>query len=273
LDATEQQVKFGDGRMTVAERIAARMNDMPDAMIRAARYCTQHPDRVVDQSIAELSDAASVGQASIVRLCKLLGYAGFRDFKRELVADMARDRGFMAARNALTADVDIDRLNAALQVSIQATCEHLVKAEVDAVAAGISASGRVIAFGSGASALCASLFAFRMIALGLPVFAIDNSRMAQLAAAALSKGGFAVAISFSGVTLETLDFLRKAKASGAQTLAITARESSEIARTADHVLPFHLSDQQSGEGSLRFVAPFLTVAEVLADSLIRQRGN
>lgn len=107
-------------------------------MIRAARYCTQHPDRVVDQSIAELSDAASVGQASIIRLCKLLGYAGFREFKRDLVADMARDRGFMAARNALTSDVDIDRSNASLQVSIQATYEHLVKAEVDAVATRIA---------------------------------------------------------------------------------------------------------------------------------------
>ena len=70
-------------------RLDRTIDRYPGALARAAQYIVENPEKVVYQSLAELSDYAKAGQASIVRLCRELGFEGFTEFKLALSADLA----------------------------------------------------------------------------------------------------------------------------------------------------------------------------------------
>ncbi|MBR3352129.1 MAG: MurR/RpiR family transcriptional regulator, partial [Erysipelotrichaceae bacterium] len=53
-----------------------------------ANYIISNPDRVTKMSIHELAKESYSSTSSIVRLCKNLGYSGFKEFKHALLAEL-----------------------------------------------------------------------------------------------------------------------------------------------------------------------------------------
>ena len=70
-------------------RLQSAFDRYPNALVRAAQYILENPEKVIHQSLAELSTYSETGQASIVRLCQELGYDGYTQFKIALSADLA----------------------------------------------------------------------------------------------------------------------------------------------------------------------------------------
>ncbi len=264
------------GKNSVADLIARRIDDMSGAVARIGRYVSLYPERVINQTIVELGEATNTGQATIIRFCRLLGFHGFRDIKLALVDDIATERNFVSGQAKANADLGIERLNSSLQLSIQKTAELVDVADMATLARAISATPRAVVFGGGVSQICASLLEYRLLRLGVPVFCVTDSRLAYIAAQKLPANGMAFAVSLSGITADTLDFMKAAQEAGAKTVAITAREKGPLADIADHVLPFHLPGPWPMEGSIRYIAPFVVVVEALAqaldDEMLERRG-
>ena len=55
----------------------------------AVTIILNHPDRVIGKSIHEFADLAYASPATIIRLCRKLGCAGYRDFQHALVYENA----------------------------------------------------------------------------------------------------------------------------------------------------------------------------------------
>ena len=56
---------------------------------RVLNYLLEHEDEIQNLSIAQISEAADVSKATVVRFCKSLDFNGLKDFmKRERVPDM-----------------------------------------------------------------------------------------------------------------------------------------------------------------------------------------
>ena len=68
------------------------IDEMPEALSRIGKYILDNPERVVRSSLGELAVLAQSGEASVVRFCKHLGYAGYRDLKIALTAELASQR-------------------------------------------------------------------------------------------------------------------------------------------------------------------------------------
>lgn len=65
-----------------------RMQDFTHAEQEIARYVLDHLDDVAQMNIGELSDATYTSTATVVRLCRKLGLAGYRDFRIELAREV-----------------------------------------------------------------------------------------------------------------------------------------------------------------------------------------
>ena len=52
-------------------------------------YVSAHPHEVVGLSVRGLADATFSSPSSILRFCKRLGFAGYKEFQRELIAELA----------------------------------------------------------------------------------------------------------------------------------------------------------------------------------------
>jgi DNA-binding MurR/RpiR family transcriptional regulator len=56
---------------------------------RIAAYALSHPHKVIYHTVTELAEASGTSEASVIRFCRDLGYAGFQDFKLALAVDLA----------------------------------------------------------------------------------------------------------------------------------------------------------------------------------------
>ncbi|WP_454856800.1 ATP-binding cassette domain-containing protein [Rhizobium binxianense] len=84
----------------ILDRLQQDLDGLPNALARIAKYILENPEKVLHQSVAELGEFSGSGEASIVRLCRHIGFAGFRDFKLALAAEVGRPRlGAVLAAN------------------------------------------------------------------------------------------------------------------------------------------------------------------------------
>lgn len=235
------------------------------ALARAAQYIVENPEKVVFQSLADLSDYSEVGQASIVRLCRKLGYDGFTDFKLALSADLAlRD-----ARSPETEDSPdpLSRIAGLLCASITETRALQEDARLRRVADRLAASVRIDLFGAGVSGIIGELISYRLLRLGYHATAMRDPVLAHEVSSGLGADATAIAVSQSGTTPDTVKFLKHARDAGAFTIALTCHPKSALARVAWETLVMARLHEPSYGGSITDVPRAVLVAEALAQVL------
>lgn len=77
--------------MAVLEALRAK-RDFTAAERDLADYILQDPDTVARMGIADLAQAAYKSNATIIRLCRKIGSAGWREFRLNLAADLEKER-------------------------------------------------------------------------------------------------------------------------------------------------------------------------------------
>ncbi len=253
-----------DGR---SSRPLAILNSMLDtlspALARAAKYVLENPEKVVRYSLKEWSAFAKAGEASIVRLCHVAGTAGVSEFRIRVAQELAlRD----AAENAVSQQEPgyLDRMAEGCAHSIMDTVAAVDRAVLERVSQSLATKIRIDIFGSGVSGIIAELFSYRLLRAGLNAHAIRDPTLAHEVANGLGSQAAAVGISESGATLETVEFLKGARANGALTVAITCNVRSALARQADAVVPIAKLRLPGYGGTIATVPRAVLIAEAIA---------
>lgn len=215
--------------------LANAIGTMSEVSSRVGQYVLANPEKVVHQTVAELAEYTHSGQASVLRLCRQLGFKGFSDFKLALMAELAANEHSAATDS----DNEADRYSALLRrltLSMQKTAYALNAEQLLAIAVHMVKARRISVFGSGISGLVSQLVSYRLMRLGLPAQAFQDPVLAHEVMTDVDKYCVALGISESGVTLDTVEFLKRARSAGAKTIAITGRVNSPVAQAADLVL-------------------------------------
>ncbi|MER8530417.1 MULTISPECIES: MurR/RpiR family transcriptional regulator [unclassified Mesorhizobium] len=221
-------------RESILSGLQEDIDHLPNALARIAKYILENPEKVLHHSVGELGEFAGSGEASILRLCRQIGFSGFRDFKLALAAEIGRPRPPSTAAQ---------QPNAALQTLHDTMARNLGIAHSNAdlealekLAEVIAASRRIDLYGAGMSGVTGELLAYRLLRVGLTALAFRNSNMAHEVANGLSPGCVAIGLSISGLTVDTVQFLKGARSAGALTVAITNRARSPLGKSADFIL-------------------------------------
>ncbi|MDK1494250.1 MurR/RpiR family transcriptional regulator [Sinorhizobium sp. 7-81] len=239
--------------------------DYPNALARVAQYILENPKKAVRQSLGELSAASRSGQATIFRLCRELGFKGFTDFKLALAAEIGQRETKPMRDVSLTAN-SLDETVSLISRSVSQT-RQLVQPELLASAAPPLLNARhVDIYGSGDSGLAAEVLFHRLRRIGVNARVFANVGYAHEAAEAMTKEDAAIAVSQSGASPDTVEFLRKAHHVGAFSLAITCHPKSSIAKVSSVVLQMArlpqpgLSEQMIALPRAVFIAEALAIA-------------
>ncbi len=91
---------------------------------------------------------------------------------------------------------------------------------------------------------------------GVDAWAVEALEWSRYRVRHIPSGGSAwmVAVSNSGRVSRTVEALRQARRHGLRGFAVTYREDSDLARSADHVLPYRYDDPGFGPGTLSYTA-------------------
>lgn len=249
-------------------RMRKEIDDMPEALSRIGKYIIDNPERVVRSSLAELAVLAQSGEASVVRFCRHLGYAGYRDLKIALTAELASQRAVQLKRVAEGASFAplADRLSHA----ITGTADNLEPEELLRIARQLKSSRRIDIFGVGLSGIVAELVAYRLMRVGLIAQAFQDATLAHEVMTRSDSSCVAIGISELGLTPDTVRFLNGAKAAGAFTLAITGRANSPLAQHADAILAVVAVDPPPIGGEMTAIPAKILAVEALVSAIIAE---
>lgn len=247
------------------------LDSFPPALARATKYVLENPEKVVQYTLRELSKFSHAGEASIVRLCHMVGAPGFSQLKIAVARELALRDASPAAPDASERDAR-EELAFHLAASITDTDAVLDGRALDTVGQALQRCPRIDLFGSGVSGIIAELFSYRLLRAGLNAHCIRDAVLAHEVANGLSGQCAAIAISDSGATRETVEFLEAARMAGAFTVAVTCQERSALAAHADAVLLMAKLQRPAYGGYVTPVPRAIFLVEALTDRIAQLRG-
>ena len=195
-------------------------------------------------AIAEVAERSGTSTTSVIRLCKRLGYKGFKDLRNDVLREVTRESFETAAFAGTPRDIDrsdsiediIAKVSLAETLSIADTTKVLDVVALGKAADALAAATRIDIFGLGASSFVGEDLQQKLVRIGRAALRWPDSHAAWTAATTLGPGCVAVALSHSGATVDTISFLDLARSAGATTIAITNHSSSPLTEAADIVL-------------------------------------
>ncbi len=254
-------------------RLRAGLPHLTPALRRLAGVVLEAPKEVVYQSVTELAEAAGVGEASVIRLCRDLGFKGFQDFKLALAADLAvrPHRGESADPTNLESVLD--------SVTLEATgalgeTRAMLRADgLEPVLSALLKTDQLLIFGAGASGVTAQDFAYKFLRLGYRVLAPADAHLAAMTAATLPKDAVVIGITRSGSTLDTVRVLDLANAAGVTTVVVTQRPRSPAANAARFALYTAHPESPLTGGSISSKMGQLLLLDALFAALLTRRPD
>jgi len=240
-----------------------------------AEFVLKNPEHVMHMSVSEAARDIGVGESTVIRFCRSLGYKGYQEFKLRLAQDLVEPVEFIHENISFT-DTTADLSQKVFQTNIQAvgdTMKALDPQMVEVAAKKLADAGRVDIYGVGYSSFTALDAKLKLVRLGILADAYGDSHLQAMAAASLRKGDVAIGISHSGSTRDVVDALTSARKAGASTISITNFSPSPITRASDVVLLTASPESPLGGEVLTSRIAQLCVLDVLSVALAVTLGD
>lgn len=218
-------------------RLTQLMDQLAPAEARVAQYLLDHSYDVIGQPIESVSLACQTSKTTVVRLCKQLGYRGYKDFTVALSTCLAHGDHHRISYQDIAPGDDLHTV--CMQVSnhnqavIADTMKVLSEEDLARVVSAIDQAQRVDFYGVGTSALVALDAQQKFQRLCKDTQTNLDPHVQVVLTCRLVPGDVAVFFSYSGETEDILDTLYAAKKTGATTVSVTRYGNSRLSRLVD----------------------------------------
>lgn len=226
---------------SVLVRLKEYQEQMTPAESEIVQYILHHPEEAMELSVHELAKRSFSSSATIVRMCRRLGFDGYKELRRSLQYELAvRKRSEKERREEISREDSleemVDKITYKNIVSLEET-KNLVDLPVLQECVDLLRNARAIyMFGIGSS-LCVARDAYlKFLRLGVSCVLNDDWHSQLLQARNTTAEDVGLFISYSGQTVEMIECARSLKENGAKMILITRFATSELSGLADYNL-------------------------------------
>jgi DNA-binding MurR/RpiR family transcriptional regulator len=219
-------------------RIRSQLPALSEAEAQVANWILQNADMAVRSSMAQIAHECGVSDATVLRLCRAVGFHGFLDLKISVAQDLASPTQLIHDDIAAGDDPGIVARKVFLS-NIQALYDTLEVLDQPAFAEAVEMLGQarqIFIIGVGTSAPIAHDMYNKFFRLGLNCRVQTDSYLQIMEAALLGPHDAVVGISQTGMSKDPVWTLQEARRHGARTLCITGNAQSPITEMADITL-------------------------------------
>jgi RpiR family carbohydrate utilization transcriptional regulator len=225
----------------VTENIRRTYNRMFDAEKKAADYILQHPEKVLEMNISELARNSGTSDATVIRMCKHIGYTGFQQMKIHLASESGT-RQFVNVSDQ-TAPKDVVQFFSQVAANITDSAKNVDMAVLLEAVELLASAEQVYLCAWGNSGAIASDMALRLGRIGIKAFYTQNIEYTFRSINIAGEKDVLVAISHSGTSIPVIQAIELARKRGLQTMLITDSASSKAAELSDLVLRTAVKNQ------------------------------
>ena len=201
----KKQLRFLQSGMGCTERIQATYSALSGASKKIADFVIDHPDQAVHMTVVQLAESCEVSEASVVRFCQCLQYAGFYEFKLSLAAEIV-PASQMIQEDITVEDTEptiLEKVFAGEQQALQETLQMLNRQDFISAVNHIAFSNKVEFFSCGNARPIAQDAHYRLLRTGIDSRIGIDDYDCLIHASMLRTGDVAIGISHSGSTKNT----------------------------------------------------------------------
>ena len=201
-----------------------------------------HMEEAADLPLDRLAYSAKVSQPTVLRMLKALGFNGYKDFRYQLVAELARETdrekpdqimyGYTLSRQDTLEEIPI-KMAATTQRMVEETLKNFSGKSYQKAVQKLKKARLIDIYSVENSEVTAMDLLTKLLYLGLPCRHFSDYYFQRISAGSLTSEDVAVGISYSGESKDTVDVMRTARKAGACTIVITNFRDSTIAKYAD----------------------------------------
>lgn len=235
-DPLKQSVRVVN-HLGVLQRLTNALPYLSEAERRLVIYVLNHPDEAVGMNVADLAEAAGVGEATAFRLFRHLDFGGYtllREQLRDTVGKVGEE--FCAPIGAHNrVDPDMCSLLSGAYIGMRALLDACTIGQAQlnrAVEAILTCRRLSIAGMGGISGRLAEIALFSFQRLGLTTMLWIDSQVVSASTDSFQPGDVLIGISHSGENEALSRFVRLASDRGVTSIALTNYASSSVAQYA-----------------------------------------
>lgn len=224
----------------VPGRVQQLRKEFSKAELRIAELLLKNPTDFARLNVKEIAAEVDVSEPTVVRFCRRVGCEGFKDFKIQLVQDLAyRQASTEASGHSAAVEMHAStqgtvathsipkEVHDAAAAALARTQKALNWQSVDGAARLIAKARRVAIYGiGGSSTVLAEEAHNRLFRLNVTSTAYTDSYLQRMSATTLDERDVALYISSTGRPKSLLDSLELAKYYGAKCIGITPKASA-----------------------------------------------
>lgn len=201
-------------------------------------YLLKRPEEAAGLSIHVLAERTYTSAATIIRLCKKLGFGGYKDFTMSLNYELAlrsevrKDISTEIQKEDRLKDI-VDKVTYRSIQALEDTRKLVDLDELQMCVDMLEKAKTVGLFGIGSSLLAARDMYLKLLRLNKPCICNDDLHSQIVCARNLSSGDGAVVFSYSGLTKEMITCARILKEQNVPVITVTRFAENELTRLAD----------------------------------------
>lgn len=204
-----------------------------------ADYIIKNPKSVCNMSIHTLSKKIGVANSTVFQFTKKLGYAGFKEFKLDMIIQSNLNTNVIIHHNIKKDDNILTMTEKVFNSNIEslkATFSLLSESDLISAVNIIQNANKLYIFGLGASNIVAYDAYHKFLRSPIDVHYGSDYHIQLMNATHMTKNDAAILISHSGQSVETINLAKTVKKNQSKSIVITSQKLSELSKYSDLVL-------------------------------------
>lgn len=196
-------------------------------------YMHQNYENIIFQTITDVSEASQTSDASVIRLCRKLGYKGFQEFKIKMARSATNIPPELIHEGLNPSDQGeqvLYKTFSSIKEALDSTYKVIDFGEFEKASSSICNARKIVVFGLGSSASVAADIAHKLLRIGLNASYQADNHFQMIACCSLNEQDVIIGISHSGMSKDIVEAMKFGKSQGAVTICITNNTRSEITK-------------------------------------------
>ena len=239
-------------------------------------YIKENIEDVFYKSISQISKESGIGEATITRFSKKMGYSGLQDFK----VTLAREISGLKNRKIINRSIENDEgvmesarklFNSNIRI-LENTFNIIDGNDIEKATDMIINAKKVFFIGIGYSGMTAEDSNYKFSRIGFNCMSLDSSHNMIMMASLMNEEDVVVAISHSGETDEIIKAVSIAKANGASVISVTEDKGSRLRDISDVNLGYFSGESILETGSISSKLAQFFIIDLVYTQVVKEKS-
>ena len=240
------------------------------------KYIKENIEDVFYKSISQIAKESGIGEATITRFSKKMGYSGLHDFK----VTLAREISGLKNRTIINRSIENDEgvmesarklFNSNIRI-LENTFNIIDGNDIEKATDMIINAKKVFFIGIGYSGMTAEDSNYKFSRIGFNCMSLDSSHNMIMMASLMDEDDVIVAISHSGETDEIIKTVNIAKANGASVISVTEDKSSRLRDVSDVNLGYFSGESILETGSISSKLAQFFIIDLVYTQVVKEKS-